>query len=53
MIATTFWEAASILRVRRRRKDDATFAAIGVALALFFVIEFGWVIAHRSLPDLL
>jgi hypothetical protein len=39
--------------MRGRRKDDRTFAAIGAALALFFLIELGWVIAHRSFPDLL
>jgi hypothetical protein len=61
MIATAFGKAARpdrvapgrVARVRGRRKDDAAFAVIGVALALFFLIEFGWVIAHRSLPDLL
>ena len=29
---------------RRRRKDDATFVAIGGLLALFFLVQFGWVI---------
>jgi hypothetical protein len=67
MIATTFSKAASPFRgngdtgltaaderpVRGRRKDDATFAVIGAVLALFFLIEFGWVIAHQSFPGLL
>ena len=39
--------------MRGRRKDDAAFTAIGLVLALFLLIEVGWVIAHRSLPDLL
>ena len=34
---------------RGRRKDDAIFAFIGAALALFFLIEFGWVIARQSI----
>jgi len=57
MIATTFWKAAaktsSPVRVagrRGRRKGDATVAVIGAVLVLFFLIEFGWVIAHPSLP---
>jgi hypothetical protein len=42
-----------IAKRRGRRKDDATFAVIGAVLALFFLIELGWVIARQSLPDLL
>ncbi len=42
-----------IAQRRGGRKDDATFAVIGAVLALFFLIEFGWVIARQSLPDLL
>jgi hypothetical protein len=31
---------------RGRRKDDATFIAIGGLLALYFLVQFGWVILH-------
>jgi len=33
-------------RPRGRRKDDATFIAIGGLVALYFVVQFGWVILH-------
>ncbi len=39
----------TIAKRRGRRKDDATFAVIGAVLALLFLIEFGWVIARRSI----
>jgi hypothetical protein len=35
-----------IAKKRGRRKDDATFAVIAAVLALFFLIEFGWVVAR-------
>lgn len=38
-----------IAKKRGRRKGDATFAVIGAVLALFFLIEFGWVIARQSI----
>ena len=38
-----------IAKKRGRRKDDAAFAVIGAVLALFFLIEFGWVIARQSI----
>jgi len=41
-----FRKAASPFIGRRRRKDDATFIAIGGVLALYFVVQFGWVILH-------
>ncbi len=41
-------ETAPSRHVARRRKDDATFAVIGIVLALFFLIEVGWVIVQRS-----
>jgi hypothetical protein len=31
---------------RRRRKDDATFFAIGAVVALFFLGQLGWTILH-------
>jgi hypothetical protein len=45
------WTSRSIRLaiVRGRRKDDATFIAIGGLLALYFLVQFGWVILHPHL----
>jgi hypothetical protein len=39
-----------VATMRGRRKDSATFTAIGALLALFFLGEFVWVIAHQLRP---
>jgi hypothetical protein len=38
-----------VATARRRRRDHAAFAVIGALLALYFLIEFGWVIARQSI----
>jgi len=42
--------SARFATMRGRRKDSATFTAIGAMLALFLLVEFVWVIAHQPRP---
>jgi hypothetical protein len=34
--------------VRGRRKDDATFIAIGCLLALYFAVQVGWTVLRHA-----
>jgi len=44
---TPFRKAAGSFIGRRRRKGDATFIAIGGLVALYFLVQFGWVILRH------